>query len=50
MTQEQAINLIFQALNIATQKGAFTIAEIETILEAYKVLKPNEAGDSTVQS
>lgn len=49
MTQDQALNLIFQALNIATQKGAFTIAEIETILEAYKALKHNESREATHQ-
>lgn len=50
MEKQQALALIEQALNIATQKGAFTIAEIEVILEAYKALKPIGTQVESVQS
>lgn len=42
MNKEEAIATIEQALNIATQKGAFNIADVEVILNALKALKQNE--------
>lgn len=46
MEKQQALALIEQALNIATQKGAFTITDIEAILNAMKALKADEGGEN----
>lgn len=43
--KQNALLLIEQALNIATQKGAFTITDIEAILSALKKLKDDESGE-----
>ncbi len=37
--KEQALATIEQALNLATTKGAFTLADVEVILSALSVLK-----------
>lgn len=50
MTQEQALNTIEQALNIATQKGAFNLADTQAIIMALQVLKQNEGGENSSQS
>lgn len=42
MDKQQALALIEQALNIAAQKGAFTINDVEAILNAMKALKADE--------
>jgi len=42
MNQEQAFSTIEQALNLATNKGAFNLAEVQTILAALSVLKNGE--------
>lgn len=39
MTKEEALKIIEQALNVATLKGAYTIDDINTILNALRVLK-----------
>lgn len=39
MNPQQALNLIEQALNMATTKGAFTMADVQAILQAMTVLK-----------
>jgi hypothetical protein len=43
MTHEQALNNIEQALNLATQKGAFSLAEIHIIIQSLLFLK-DQAG------
>lgn len=45
MTHEQALNTIEQALNLATQKGAFSMAEVQLILQALQTLKHEAGGD-----
>ncbi len=42
MNKEQAIQILEQALNAATQKGVYNLADVETILNALSLLK-NEA-------
>ena len=42
MSEEQAIQVIEQALNLATQKGAFNLADTSQILNALNVLKEKE--------
>lgn len=39
MTNEQALQILEQALNLAVQKGAYNIQEVEAILNALKQLK-----------
>lgn len=39
MTPQQALNLLEQAVSIATQKGAYTLAEVAEILKALTTLK-----------
>ena len=39
MTQQDAINTIEQALNIAVQKGCFTMQDVQAILIAVGVVK-----------
>ena len=39
MDKEQAIQLIEQALNAATVKGAYSLKDVETILVALKIMK-----------
>ena len=48
MTNEQALQTIEQALNIAVQKGAFQMADVQVIINALTVLK-GEAGSTAVQ-
>lgn len=45
MTHEQSLNTIEQALNLATQKGAFSMAEVQLILQALQTLKHEAGGD-----
>lgn len=42
MTKEQAIQILEQALNAATQKGVYNLNDVSTILNALSLLK-NEA-------
>lgn len=42
MNKEQAIQILEQALNAATQKGVYNLTDVETILNALTLLK-NEA-------
>lgn len=39
MNKEQALNLIEQALNVATQKGVFNLTDVQAILNAISVIK-----------
>jgi hypothetical protein len=46
MTQEQALGIIIQAVNVAQQKGAFNLAEAKIIAEAVEVFtKKKENGE-----
>lgn len=42
MTKEQALALIEQALNAATNKGAFNMADVKAILDALDILKADK--------
>ena len=42
METNQAIQLLEQALNKATEKGSFNLVEVSQILQALSVLKPME--------
>lgn len=39
MTKDEAIKLLEQALNLATQKGVYTIADVEAIIDALKCVR-----------
>lgn len=39
MTKEQAIQVLEQALNAATQKGVFNLNDVSTLLNALNILK-----------
>lgn len=39
MTEEQALQIIEQALNGATLKGVYNLKDVATILQALEVLK-----------
>ncbi len=39
MNEQQALQLLEQALNLATQKGAFNMAEVVEISKALTILK-----------
>jgi len=39
MDKEQAIQIIEQALNAATQKGVYNLNDVATILQALSLLK-----------
>jgi hypothetical protein len=43
MTNEQALQIIEQALNLAVQKGAYNMQEVEAILNALRQLKQKDA-------
>ena len=43
MTKDEALTTIEQALNLATSKGVFSLAEVQVILNALAVLKSGEA-------
>lgn len=43
MTNEQALQILEQALNLAVQKGAFNMQEVEAILNALRQLKQKDA-------
>lgn len=42
MTPEQAHQVIVDAINVANVKGTYNLQEVSTILEAIRVLKPQE--------
>lgn len=42
METNQAIQLLEQALNKATEKGSFNLVEVSQILQALSVLKSTE--------
>jgi hypothetical protein len=43
MTQkEQAYQLVVDAINLATTKGAFNLQDVSNIISALQVLKPEE--------
>ena len=39
MTKEQAIQIIEQALNAATQKGVYNLNDVSTIINALQLIK-----------
>ena len=39
MDKKQALGIIEQALNIATEKGSYDLAKVSAILQALNVLK-----------
>jgi hypothetical protein len=39
MNPKEALTVLEQALNVATQKGAFTLEDCSTILQAIQTLK-----------
>ena len=39
---ERAIEIIEQALNVATLKGVYTLKDVETILQALNEIKTKE--------
>lgn len=39
MTKEQALALIEQALNVATTKGVYNMADVKAIVEALEKLR-----------
>lgn len=45
MNQEQAIQILEQALNQATQKGAFNLVEVSQIIQALQALKQPISSD-----
>jgi hypothetical protein len=40
MKKEQAYQVLVDAINLATTKGAFNLQDVSTILGALQVLKP----------
>ena len=46
MDKEKALQVIEQALNVATQKGAFNLVEVSQILTALQFLKESELAKS----
>ena len=43
MKNEQALQIIEQALNLAVQKGAYNMQEVEAILNALRQFKQKDA-------
>ena len=43
LTQNQAVNVLIQAANIAQGKGAFTLEDAELVSKAIRVFKPEGA-------
>lgn len=39
MEKNQALSIIEQALNVATEKGSYDLAKVNAILQALNVLK-----------
>lgn len=39
MDNKQALSIIEQALNVATEKGSFDLAKVSAILQALSVIK-----------
>lgn len=39
MNKEQAIQILEQALNAATQKGVYNLNDVSTILQALQIIK-----------
>jgi hypothetical protein len=39
MEKNQALSIIEQALNVATEKGSYDLAKVSVILQALNVLK-----------
>ena len=42
MDKEQALQVIEQALNVATQKGAFNLNDVSQVISALVILKSEE--------
>jgi len=40
MTQEQAYQILVDAINLATTKGAYSLQDVSTVLSALQVLQP----------
>lgn len=48
MTKEQALNILLQAVEIAQQKGAYTLQDAKKVIMAVEILsKPLEKDDTT---
>ena len=43
MKKEQAYQVLVDAINLATTKGAFNLQDVSTVLAALQTLKPEEA-------
>lgn len=50
MTKQEAIQLIEQALNVATKSGAFNIEDVGFILKAMDVIKADAIEAVTAES
>lgn len=42
LDKNQALDVIKQALNVATMKGAFNLIDVQNILDAIKILETKE--------
>jgi ribosomal protein S7 len=42
MKKDQAYQVLVDAINVATTKGAFNLQDVSTILAALQALKPEE--------
>lgn len=40
LSHEQAYQILVDAINVATTKGAFTLQDVSTVLGALQVLQP----------
>lgn len=49
LTQEQAIGVLIQAVQIAQGKGAYTLEDAEIISRAIKVFKKETQSENTSQ-
>jgi len=49
MTKEQALNILLQAVEIAQQKGAYTLQDAKNVIMAVEILisRPLEKDDTT---
>lgn len=50
MKKEQAYQVLVDAINVATTKGAFNLQDVSTILGALQVLKPEETVLKTLEN
>jgi len=46
--QNEALDVLIQAVEVATKKGCYTLKDCDVLIQAIKVLKPEQPAEPTI--